>query len=546
MCKSPIQFKNPAYGQKSFTYQSGEIFETSQDVRFTKEFIRVPCGKCVECKKSQYSSYLQRIQIESMTSYVFMLTLTYDDAHIPSIHFTAGQENLDIFYSNIKHVQDMFKRVRKYPIFENRDMRYFAVTEYGTAKFRPHHHLLIFVAKLPTDTKDYCYHLEKELFDLFKFEWRINVGSRRVPLWQPLFTYKSKLKNGKLYRNYDLHLVSDRTQTNTNVIDPNAISSATKYLISYMLKPNEFEQVLVNALKSFKSSIDDKKLYRNIEKLLKTRVYFSKYLGFGFDSNGVRVKPSIAYARCNSNSLSLWYIIKEIKPIKTYDYPIDHLINCACEYLHIKRELYDVWVNHVRNRSSLKHFKYMFVQKAEDLFYNICMAISYVFEPDLYQSLISDIDSCESYSVTMFPTSIYDVTYKHSKAYKAIRSFIDESHNLGLPYIGFRYEDNGVKYVPLCGFYKKYCITEKDLQNWLHRVGVSCLDELEFNESSFTKTSRICDYNTGKSVEHSSNTIHNPLKQITQKKQQNFDLLKKESIFAPKGSFIIKLYERIR
>lgn len=96
----------------------------------------VPCGRCVYCMKRKRLEWTTRLLIESTNSVIppVMVTLTYDDEHIPI------DENGDTVV-NKKDIQDFFKRLRYY-VPEN--FKYFIASEYGPRNLRPHYHAILF------------------------------------------------------------------------------------------------------------------------------------------------------------------------------------------------------------------------------------------------------------------------------------------------------------------------------------------------------------------------------------------------------------------
>lgn len=91
--------------------------------------LQVPCGKCHGCRADQSLMWSIRAYHESTLHLKnSFLTLTYDEAHLPS----DGKINK-------KHLQDFFKRARK-----TMKLRYIACGEYGEKTHRPHYHAIIF------------------------------------------------------------------------------------------------------------------------------------------------------------------------------------------------------------------------------------------------------------------------------------------------------------------------------------------------------------------------------------------------------------------
>lgn len=96
--------------------------------------IPLPCGNCLPCRINKSKEWAVRCVLESLGyDDNLFITLTYDDAHIPSDSLLHRDD-----------VQKFIKRLRnKYPV------RYFGCGEYGTKNKRPHYHLILFGLKLP-------------------------------------------------------------------------------------------------------------------------------------------------------------------------------------------------------------------------------------------------------------------------------------------------------------------------------------------------------------------------------------------------------------
>jgi len=114
---------------------------------------RVPCGKCLQCKKKRRQDWGLRLEHEYLGSdSAYFITLTYGEWSVPRTK--EGYLTL-----NKKHLQDYIKRLRndhikyvskelKIPKKEvknvSKPIRYYAVGEYGSKTRRPHYHLLLF------------------------------------------------------------------------------------------------------------------------------------------------------------------------------------------------------------------------------------------------------------------------------------------------------------------------------------------------------------------------------------------------------------------
>ncbi len=188
MCLSPRSIPNPFYGlaDKGLNYYHDTL----------NTHILVPCGHCSQCIACRQSSWLQRIQMESLRSICFMMTLTYNNE---SLVYTQDPE-YSIAYPLYKDVQDMLKRLRA----SGMHLRYLVTSEYGKKTHRPHYHGLIFLPKsvIPYKPTDNQYMpairaLEHRLFQTFLHSWTRNG--------KPLCTYTYDNKTRR--RNYDLHYV---------------------------------------------------------------------------------------------------------------------------------------------------------------------------------------------------------------------------------------------------------------------------------------------------------------------------------------------------
>lgn len=96
------------------------------------ESIELPCGQCVGCRLERSRDWALRCMHEaSLYEDNCMVTLTYDDAHVPEGGTLVKADH-----------QKFMKRLRKrFPI---RKIRYFMCGEYGDENERPHYHFLLF------------------------------------------------------------------------------------------------------------------------------------------------------------------------------------------------------------------------------------------------------------------------------------------------------------------------------------------------------------------------------------------------------------------
>lgn len=118
-----------------------------------KTGILVPCGKCLKCRSKYRLQWQLRLQheLDSYNGVAMFLTLTYDDENLPD-NYTLVKKDVQLF----------LKRLRKY--YSDIKIKYFAVGEYGTKKFRPHYHLIIYGIKAPEQKKKSVLNFKYGLF----------------------------------------------------------------------------------------------------------------------------------------------------------------------------------------------------------------------------------------------------------------------------------------------------------------------------------------------------------------------------------------------
>ena len=156
--------------------------------RYLDKDVRVNCGKCNSCLNSRAKTWISRLLQESqLHKYVFMVNLTYDDLHLPSLGWSEDMESLvwddhhshldsiplseltslidndrDRYYLSSRladplglpvlcndDIQRFLKRLNKH-IHDNytqtyENFRYFICGEYGGATYRCHYHGEFFI-----------------------------------------------------------------------------------------------------------------------------------------------------------------------------------------------------------------------------------------------------------------------------------------------------------------------------------------------------------------------------------------------------------------
>lgn len=259
MCKFPVLIPNKA--RASALTKRVYVNKRFHDVESL--YIRVPCGKCSECLSVRQLGYVQRCQLLLSDHYMFFLTFTYDNAHLPYIDIGDYRHS----YADKTHVQNMIKRVKRNSFLSSVDFKYIYVNEYGGKKHRPHWHMILFIPRndFPCHYYTDILNLERRVFELFKLEWRVNKGSTRAPIYESLCEYVCTPQG----RTYDCHYV--------NPCAPYCKSedSVGYYVTKYIFKYDKwFYDKMVALYINYDSSTA--KFYTEF---LKPKMYMSKHFG---------------------------------------------------------------------------------------------------------------------------------------------------------------------------------------------------------------------------------------------------------------------------
>lgn len=257
MCLSPILIKN-----QSRMYR-GKVDTLTAFHDTTSQYIYVPCGVCPDCCRKKQMYIVQRTQLEQFDNYIFFATFTYSNDMIRSIDVNGFTH----YYADVKDIQNMLKRCRKRPDWIV--SKYLYVVEYGGKRHRPHFHALFFVPKKSTDHIYTPLNYQSILYDMFKDEWKRNVGSTRYPIYHPLCKFISVGNK----RTYDLHYVNPQT---TN----NGCSDVGFYVTKYCLK---FDDWIDKKRKALYLNLEPDEYYK-VWKLLRPRVQYSHFFGLSSTS----------------------------------------------------------------------------------------------------------------------------------------------------------------------------------------------------------------------------------------------------------------------
>lgn len=113
--------------------------------RVVRDFIEIPCGKCIGCRLDYSRQWAYRCMLElEYHDSAYFVTLTYNDNHIPMSAYgdPSSGEAIDAYTLDKRDFQLFMKRLRK--AFPDDEIRFYACGEYGSSTFRPHYHVIIY------------------------------------------------------------------------------------------------------------------------------------------------------------------------------------------------------------------------------------------------------------------------------------------------------------------------------------------------------------------------------------------------------------------
>lgn len=458
MCVAPVSIKNPLFGKGKYLSEYGSIVSVPCEYTCTDEYIDVPCGKCAECRNVYYNSILQRAIVESRSSYMYFVTLTYDNEHLPVLKLPTGE---DIYFSDYSDIQNLFKRFRALDILQ-RDFRYLVVNEFGTQYARPHFHLLLFVSKKDDDIVTTPHFIRQVLFENLGKYFARNVGTRKHPVYKPLFTYKIKYTTKGPISNYYVKYVEPEQEYlyNTDNVDT-AFVKTIRYLIGYVNKSSKFDNYVEHLCDLYKY---DEYLYKKLRYLLTSRVRYSKGFGCGF-INGH--KHYIERVSVSSSSIRLLYseFISSLPRnlemfIKTYPTEYQRLLR------FIKDDDYKIYgsLEHFIARASYDdlqlHFLYLYYYPHE---------FSEMYDRYFRRSRLSSptisyfFDFSRKYSYQLSKISTTEINYS-SPVVQFIREGVEQGISFGVPYLSFKCTSDKT-FTTLCKYYRERCTDLADLCN---------------------------------------------------------------------------------
>lgn len=189
-------------------------------------------------------------------------------------------------YADIHHIQLLMKNLRDNLPLNGRKFSYICVSELGKTNGRPHFHVLFFLEKRPEDysrgrvDRAFMYNLEKMLWQgVFKY-WAINVGTRKHPVYEKLFTYRKRILGSKVFTNFDLHYVDPGLTTD-------GVDNVAYYVTKYLMKGSDKERRRQQFL-ALNLSPED---YHDFYNTIKCKLTISK--GLGLDAHFYTVEKPI-------------------------------------------------------------------------------------------------------------------------------------------------------------------------------------------------------------------------------------------------------------
>lgn len=463
MCVAPVTIRNRFANTIHLRNEFGGTISVPPTLFSRKEYIDVPCGKCDECRSKYLNSIYQRAYVESLSSYVYFITLTYDNEHIPSITLPSGQV---VFYSDYKHIQLLFDRFRKN---FDREYRYLCVNEYGDTNNRPHFHLLLFVAKHNEDTTTTPYNIERDLYSKFFEYFAVNVGTRKVPVYERLFTYRYKYVNGKLYSNFYLTYVVPDVTDSVAVSSEHStpISKTIRYLISYVNKGSRFDDYVLSQLQD----IEDDVLLAKFKHIFKCRLTYSNGFGNGF-VDGKKIELLIISQRMSQLDYHYSSIISQFDNYEMFCELYPDMVDSFQSFMNNPTFCnYDNIQEFVKNAPDCDVFNHFVLLRLYPQIFNYHYNLAYSHTRPYISYFYTYLNPTK-----YFKKLIQSCMPTDSPTYQYIRKCVEQGLKTFTPFIPF-VDFTGPTFYNLCDYYKIRCTTLSDFQDMLNNCGFKDYDD---------------------------------------------------------------------
>lgn len=196
-------------------------FVSSYSDRVYRDWIQIPCGKCIGCRLQYSKEWADRCLMElQYHDSAYFLTLTYDDEHLPFPDYV--DDDLKVTYLDDqtgecgvlptlqkRDIQLFHKRLRERT---GQKIRYFIAGEYGDHTLRPHYHSIEFGLEIP-DKQVYTIRNGYTLWtsDFINEIWQkghVIIGNVTWETCAYTARYVVKKLNGYLRSYYDSHNIS--------------------------------------------------------------------------------------------------------------------------------------------------------------------------------------------------------------------------------------------------------------------------------------------------------------------------------------------------
>lgn len=170
----------------------------------------LPCGKCPPCVQRRTSGWSFRLSKEGERSCSSLfVTLTYDTQYVPIVgtQKTLDKEDIQLFFKRLRKRHDRKKRLYKKLNIPHEPIKYYCAGEYGTKRWRPHYHIILFNAEHQDVIDAWVHPKEKKAIGEVHFgtveeasiQYSLKYISKpkRIPHWpgdkrQPEFALMSK------------------------------------------------------------------------------------------------------------------------------------------------------------------------------------------------------------------------------------------------------------------------------------------------------------------------------------------------------------------
>lgn len=113
--------------------------------RCIRDYLLIPCGRCDGCLLDRSRDWATRLMLEALYyDQVYFITLTYNDNFLPVSYYGSGLtgECVEVPTLYKRDCQLFMKRLRRR--FEDCQIRFYLIGEYGPTTKRAHYHAIIF------------------------------------------------------------------------------------------------------------------------------------------------------------------------------------------------------------------------------------------------------------------------------------------------------------------------------------------------------------------------------------------------------------------